>query len=195
MKRIVTLLAVLAFTALVTISTFAQTNTAPVEKPSTNTPQSVLGQVTTAAKQTVATNINQVMVEILNGVHGAGSEAYHFSKQEIGQGYDYLKSQAPDTVREFLLWQAAKNGFWILFWGASAAVVFFLARKVRLYADKEDDTDARIFMWILRLIACVTIFVSVATYGLNTVKVVVAPRVFIVQYVIDVFQGNGGEYK
>ena len=186
------LLLLFIFFTVLALSARAATDTAAT--PATNV-QSVLGQVTATAKQTVTTNINQVMVEILSGVKDASGEMYHFSKQEIGQGYDYLKSQAPDTIKEFLLWQATKNIFYIVLWCSIAAVIFFFARKFRLYGQKEEDTDALVFMWILRIVACVMIFGAVASYGLNVAKVAVAPRVFIIQYVIDVCQGHGAEYK
>src|SRR6185503_19457189 len=72
--------------------------------------------VITTAKETIATNINQVMIEILSGVKNASGDIYKFSKQEIGQGYDFLKQQAPQVVAEFLKWKLVEAIIWTIIW-------------------------------------------------------------------------------
>lgn len=154
--------------------------------------KSTIAEIATGTKQTVATNINQVMVEILSGVKNASGEIYNFSKQEIGQAYDYLKENAKGVVHEFLLWQGVKAGVWIFVWTFVACLLFYFARQLKLYATKSGRywSDATGFKWIFRVVACVILVITLGVNGMTIAKICVAPRVYIIQYVLDVAQGN-----
>lgn len=160
--------------------------------------KSVLAEAATGAKQAVATNINQVMVEMLSGVKNASGEMYHFSKQEIGGAYDYLKAQAPQVVTEFLYWQVAKAIVWICIWVAVACLLIYIGRIFKGVAAKapsymQDDYSG--FKWAFRLIACVMLIVTLGINGMVIAKIKVAPRVYIIEYVMDVYNGHGEDYK
>jgi len=159
--------------------------------------KSVIAEVAQSTKQNVATNINQVMVEILSGVKNAGGEMYKFSKQEIGQAYDMMKKEVPKVVTEFLMWQVAKAGVWIFIGVFVACLLFFFARKLNQYAEKDGyySSDAIGFKWILRVIACILLVVTLEVQGMTIAKICVAPRVYIIEYVMDVAQGNAQQYR
>jgi len=178
MKTLYSFLAlVLALLALSTVSTFAQTNATP--------------DVATTVKQTVSTNINQVMVEILSGVKDASGEAYKFSKKELGQGYDFLKKEAPQVLEEFLKWQVAKSIIYIIIAFAVACILYYVTVRIGRYADGSyGDETLHALKWMVRL-AAIAMFIAVTTkHGMTVTKIAVAPRVYIIQYVMDVASGK-----
>lgn len=147
-----------------------------------------------AAKQTVATNINEVMVQMLSGVKDASGEIYRFSKQEVAHGYDFIKDQAPQVVKEFLLWKIAESCVWLVVWITLACVFFFFARKLSLAAptmsDEVNRDAATAGKWAGRIVACGIIIVAVGVHAMTITKCVVAPRVYIIEYVVDLCKGQ-----
>lgn len=159
---------------------------------------SALKAVVTNAKQVVATNASQVMVEILTGVKNAGGEVYNFSKDQLSKGYDFLKEQAPQVVREFLAWQIAKSIVWICVWGSVACLLFYFARQFKLRAPNagnyKDDYNG--FKWLFRVVACITLIITLGINGMVIAKIAIAPRVYIIEYVVDAIHGNSlQDYK
>lgn len=181
MKRYSILTALLVF---ITFGAFAQTNVPTVE------------QVKQAAVEVVHTNINQVLVEILSGVKGAGSEIYGASKEAIHKSVDFVSEEAPQVVQQFIIWRMFKAITWIIIWILSASFLLFFANKLRLYQPKASDRTSygdpserqvtTIFKWILSVLACITILLGVGTNAFEVVKIKVAPKFYILEYVIDV---------
>lgn len=155
--------------------------------------RSALVETKESVKQAVSTNINQVMIEMLTGVKNASGEIYKFSKQEIGQGYDFLKAQAPEVVKEFLAWQIAHAIVWIFILGSLACLLFYFARQFKIHAGEKttyNKDDCNITKWIFRVIACIILVISIGYNSLTIAKIVVAPRVFIIEYVVELCKSN-----
>lgn len=140
------------------------------------------------AKQAVATNVNQVMLEMLTGVKNASGDIYNFSKQELGQGYDFVKQQAPEVVKEFIRWQIAEACVWILSFSGLAGVMFYFARQLKLSAANGSSSyrgDKTAGKWVMRIVASLMLIITLGVNGMHIAKCVVAPRVFIIEYVVD----------
>jgi hypothetical protein len=139
------------------------------------------------AKQVVATNVNQVMLEMLTGVKNASGEIYSFSKQELGNGYDFVKKQAPEVVHEFIVWNIAEACVWILVWSGVAGILFFFARQMKLSAVRGGtySGDKTAGKWVCRIVACLILVVTFGVNSMTIAKCSLAPRVFIIEYVVD----------
>lgn len=186
MKTLRSFLAVvLALLALFTTSAFAQTNAVGT------TNQTVLADVAATAKQAVSTNINQVMIEILSGVKNASGEAYRFTKGELGQGYDFLKKEAPQVLEEFLKWQVAKGVIYILLGFTVCIVLYIVSIGIDKYAKSTYVDDLMLSLkWFVRLVGIAVLLIVLTNQGLTITKIVIAPRVYIIQYVMDVASGK-----
>jgi len=149
--------------------------------------------VTSTAKQIVATNINQVMVEILSGVKNASGEMYKFSKQEVGQAYDFLKDQAPQVIQEFIVWKMAEAIVWAAIFGSVGGLLFYFARQLKLRAKDTSSyyrDDYNITKWVMRVVACILLVISLGVCGMRITQIAVAPRVFIIEYVVATINGK-----
>lgn len=170
---------------------FAQTKT--------NQP-TVLEQVKATTQQTVATNLNEVIIDILRGVHTAGGEIYQASKTAITKSVDFTMEQAPLVVKEFLTWKAVQASIWIAVWGTVALCLFYAGRcfKKAQQSDKLPDSDyyhfdksnAGLLKWLCRGAATATLIITLGINGMIIAKIAVAPRVYLIEYVVDAIQGH-----
>lgn len=160
------------------LSALAQTNTSPASQ--------------TTLEKVGGTNLQDVVVDILRGAKGAGSEDYAASKQAITKAVDFTMEQAPLVVKEFLRWQVARSIFLLLIWAGITTIPFYVSRRILKYrnddsqshtqTDKEFLTCAK---WAFGLIASLILFLNVGYNGMRITKVCVAPRVFLIEYVVD----------
>ena len=149
----------------------------------------VLEQAKNTAKQTVSTNLNEAIVDILRGVKGAGGEIYAASKSAITKSIDFTMEQAPLVVKEFLHWKMAEAIIWMVSVIISAIVAFYFAHRIHKWA-LEYDEDLIMVSWFIRAIACATIIAAIGTNGMTITKIAVAPRVYLIEYVVDSIHGN-----
>ncbi len=182
MKKYITLLALLM---AVVINTNAQTN--------------VLAEAKENAKVMVATNINQVMVEILTGVKVASGEVYSASKMAIGQAYDFVKKETPQVIVEFLRWKLVECCIWMGVWGSFSLALVLFAWKLSSWrkkaslstrSDAEIAEFATIWKWIFRAAAILLLIINLGYNGMTMGKIISAPRVYIIEYVVDAINGQ-----
>jgi hypothetical protein len=110
--------------------------------PATNNP-SLLEQAKTTAHTIVATNLNEVVISMLQGVKTASGEIYDASKTAIIKSVDFASEQAPLVVKEFLHWKMAQAVIYAIIWIIPSLAFFWFARKARLLAksDKIPEND------------------------------------------------------
>ena len=141
----------------------------------------------------VSTNVNQVLVEILSGVKGASGEIYSFSKQELGKAYDAVKEQAPQVITEFLRWRMFRSIVYIAIALSAFLVCMYIASRMKKYrfTESADDNFGRDIgivtagYWVLRLGSLFALFIVSVPNLLIITQILVAPRVYIIEYVID----------
>lgn len=158
-----------------------------------------------ATKQMVATNANQIMVEILTGVKTEGGKIYAGTKEALGQAYEAVKRETPEVVREFLVWRAIHHGVWMALFVALASIAIYWSRRFKklaadcppetrgtgYYADTVDDHGKSIFLvwrYVLVAVASLILLLGVTTNLYPMLKIYVAPRVYILEYVVDTVQ-------
>jgi len=171
-----------------TVPVFAQTNT-----PTT------LEQVKNTATAVVSTNLNQVLIEMLSGVKDASGEIYGASKQAIHKSVDFIAEQAPDVIKQFLMWRLFRALTWASIFTFIAGVCLFFSYKLKKYqskastesyGDPSEHQVTTLFKWILAVVACLFITFGVGANAFEIVKIKVAPKVYIIEYVIDTIQGH-----
>lgn len=179
MKTLALLLVVLSL-VITTTPIYASTN------------PTVLEGVTAAAKQTIATNVNQVMVQILTGVKDASGEIYGVSKVAVAQSYDYVKKETPEVIKEFLLWKLVESSIYAAGWTAVACLLFLfssiLAKHIPGFEYDENIAAGKFFRWFMVVAASLIIVTSLSMNGMTIGKILVAPRVYIIEYVVDTIQ-------
>lgn len=140
--------------------------------------------------------VNAAVIDILHGVKTASSDIYNASKTAITKSVDFTMEQAPLVVNEFLHWKFAEATVWLLFWVILACVFFGLSRTFNLQTkegsklpDKDkhtyDKTDAAGWKWACRFIAFALLLIGLTTQGLVMTKIAVAPRVYVIEYVVS----------
>lgn len=133
--------------------------------------------------------INNVLIDILKGAKDAGSEIYGASKTGIVKAVDFAQEQAPLVVQEFLSWKFANAFIWTIVAAISIITLLVVAYKCKNWLNKEEYIDDEAFPFII-MVACLFVSIAVAFEGLvpsieQMVKVKVAPRVFIIEWVSD----------
>lgn len=148
---------------------------------------------TNAEAPPAATNLNQVMIEILSSGHAVGSEIYQASKSAIKKSVDFATEQAPDVVRQFLHWKLAEALIWLAMWVAMAALCFWLAYRLKAWAIKNPhDSDCGGAVggrWVLIVAGAGTLIISIGMQGIAIAQITIAPKVYIIEYVVGLAGG------
>lgn len=142
--------------------------------------------------------INTVLIDILKGAKDASSEIYGASKAGIVKAVDFAQEQAPMVVQEFLTWKFAHSVIWTIVGVIAliALVVAFLKFK-KLARDSDSGGD---IIGFFGMVGCVIAFLCVCGSNVipnveQMVKVKVAPRVYIIEWVSDQVQGKNNRYR
>lgn len=132
--------------------------------------------------------INNVLVDILKGAKDAGHEIYGASKTGIVKAVDFAQEQAPLVVQEFLTWKFSQSVIYTIVALISIGVLGWIFTRARKWASENND-GSEIFGWfgmVGSLIAILSVVFSTLIPNVEQmVKVKVAPRVFIIEWVSD----------
>lgn len=151
------------------------------------------------AQATVSTNLNQVLIEMLSGVKDAGKEIYGASKDAIHKSVDFVSEQAPDVVKQFLVWkcfEALLNSIGFFFGGL---IVLYVSYKCftkfvdNMYGD--DKMFAYAAGFVTLLIATLLLVGGVGHSVKTMVKIKVAPKVYLIEYVVDTVQRHNAQHQ
>jgi len=166
--------------------------------PATNNP-SLLEQAKTTAHTIVATNLNEVVTSMLQGVKTASGEIYDASKTAIIKSVDFASEQAPLVVKEFLHWKMAQAVIYAIIWIIPSLAFFWFARKARLLAKSDkipendkyttDKGDLAGWKWFFRIVGIILLMINLSINGMTITQILVAPRVYLIEYVVNSIQG------
>jgi hypothetical protein len=164
---------------------------------------SITNSTLAEVKQTAITNLNQVVIEVLQSGRAAGSEIYAASKEAIIQSVDFVKSQAPEVFREFILWHLGTAILWFLIVGCSSIFLLFASHvanrrsKDPSLPDQHDTfvckNDFTLIKWVLRTVAFVVLMANLGINGTQIVKISVAPRIYLIEYVVNTIQSSSNQ--
>lgn len=154
----------------------------------------------------VATNANQVLVEILSGIRAESGKIYGTTKRALAEAYDTVRKETPEVVREFLRWKIIHNTIWMGVFIVVCSVLYYWARKFKFLADTcpapFDGRDSfgnpckidhgKLFYQSLHYagigVVTILLLLAVATNLYEIAKIWSAPRVYIIEYVFDTVQ-------
>lgn len=120
------------------------------------------------------TNLTQILIETINQ-----------TKTVIGQGADFAKEQIPLVVNEFLLWNFWSDiGIMILLF-ISAFIFFKVCKWAINKVNLSRDEEPWILLAILAGIGIIPCLIGAFVHGFDAMKIKVAPRVYIIEYVHD----------
>ena len=101
----------------------------------------------------------------------------------IRQGAEFVKEQAPLFIQEYLTFKTYLLLFWesVLFMLLVSSITYGLRCRKRL---DDDDDDFYGTMMIICGAVCIVSFVGFVCCGEELIKILVAPRVFIVDHLL-----------
>lgn len=130
--------------------------------------------------------LNTVLVDILKGAKDASSEIYGASKTGIVKAVDFAQEQAPLVVQEFLAWKFAEA---IISCICGIVVVTLIGYFVKKCFGKQwlEESGGSSVMGgaIGTLVALIVSYNVIVVSVKELVKVKVAPRVFIIEWVTE----------
>ena len=133
--------------------------------------------------------INSVLVDILKGAKDASSEIYGASKTGIVKAVDFAQEQAPLVVQEFLMWKFAQSVILVIFGVIALGVLGYLFKKcVDWFRESQGLSMIPGFVCVLIivLVCCMNVVPNIE----QMVKVKVAPRVFMIEWVSSQVTGK-----
>ena len=143
----------------------------------------------------VKATINDAVIDILHGAKTASGEIYQASKTAITKAVDFTIEQAPLVVKEFIHWKLAEAIIYALAWAIPAFILLYIARVFKKRSEsadvpkedrfKTDQNDYSILKWCFRVAALIMLTINLTTHGLTITKICVAPRVYLIEYVVS----------
>ena len=130
--------------------------------------------------------VNTILIDVLKGVKETGSELYAAGKAGVAQAVDFALQQAPLVVQEFLSWKMSEAIINLIFFGTASIIAFcvfiFLIKKAKKYIAS-DAIVAIFFGTAGTLIVLIALLGSIKKEIQTIVKIKLAPRVYIIEYV------------
>ena len=150
------------------------------------------------------TNYNAVVIDILSGVRNAGSEIYAASKDAIHKSVDFVVAQAPDVVAQFLKWKLCEAIIHFFILALIGCIFFYLAYRCYVYTKTASKTDGYrdvmdsfsigvLWKWIFSGLAAIIMLISIGTTFPTIVKIAIAPKVYVLEYVVDLAKTATGQ--
>lgn len=152
---------------------------------------------TQVAQTTIQTNLNQAMIEILSGVKVASGEIYTASKEAITKSITFVEKETPDVLHQFILLHIMENLVFYVVWLIVPIVFWVAANKISKYrvSNKEhwyDDDILGNYMvqWILIVVGFFVLMVNTCNYGLDALKIYIAPKVYILEHIVNMINNH-----
>ena len=133
--------------------------------------------------------VNSVLIDILKGAKDAGSEIYGASKTGIVKAVEFAQEQSPMVVQEFLMWKFAQSVIWVIIGVIALGVLSYLFKKcVDWFSESEGVSiiPGSFFVLMIVLVCWKTVVPNIE----QMVKVKVAPRVFMIEWVSSQVTGK-----
>jgi hypothetical protein len=176
----------LIFNAVSQDNVASPNNTSTIEVTATNT-----------TPATLQATLNDVVIDILRGAKSASSEVYQASKAAVVASVDFAKKQVPDVVEQFLNWKLSERLIYIVGWAGVAGLIFYISKSISSHLKKYEENmfpvDAKIafsIKWITRIISISIIILSIWINGMVIAKITIAPKVYLIEYVVDTINAN-----
>jgi len=134
--------------------------------------------------------VNSILIDVLKGVKDASSEMYATSKVGLAKAVDFAVEQAPIVVQEFLSWKMGEAIFNVIAYTIAAIVLFsvlrFLLKKIKeadMNSSPEEIVPIGLGFLFCSVVFCLIIFTQLKPNIETIIKIKLAPRVYILEYV------------
>ncbi len=134
--------------------------------------------------------VNSILIDVLKGVKDAGSEMYATSKVGLAKAVDFAVEQAPIVVQEFLSWKMGEAIFNVVAYTIATIVLFFVLRfllkKIKeadMNCSPEEIVPIGLGFLFCSAVFCLIIFTQLKPNIETIIKIKLAPRVYILEYV------------
>ena len=133
--------------------------------------------------------VNSILIDVLKGVKDAGSEMYATSKVGLAKAVDFAVEQAPIVVQEFLSWKMGEAIFNVVLYTIATIILFCIARFL---FKKIKNTDINypeeivplgLGLMFSAVMFCLITFLHIKPNIETIIKIKLAPRVYILEYV------------
>jgi uncharacterized membrane protein len=139
---------------------------------------------------------NAVLVDMLRGVKTASGEVFAASKTMIVKAIDFAQDQAPLVVQEFLKWKMCESIIYLIVGIFAIGISGFFIKKILASRTETkenysiDGNPCVIGSVVLSIVSAIVFFAVVVPNTLRIVKITVAPRVYLIEYASDLYNGN-----
>jgi hypothetical protein len=134
--------------------------------------------------------VNSILIDVLKGVKDAGSEMYATSKVGLAKAVDFAVEQAPIVVQEFLSWKMGEAIFNVIAYSIATIVLFFVLRfllkkikKIDMNYGPEEIVPIGLSFLFSLFVFCFITFFQLKPNIETIIKIKLAPRVYILEYV------------
>jgi hypothetical protein len=101
------------------------------------------------------------------------------TKEGIAKGVDFAIQQSPDLVNQLLRWNLVSNISWFVIFLGLDCVLGYVDYRFITYPI---DSDGKFFgSTLISILIIVFSFIAV-NFALDAVKILVAPKIFLVEY-------------
>lgn len=128
------------------------------------------------------------------------SEILEFVKESAQSAAGFAKEQVPIFIEEILTYYAFFHGMSVLLLIGLSWLIFYLGNRVRV-ANKDEDSEYGLlsysseptmgFWSIPMYIVSLAMIVSAFFHIIDFVKVMVAPRLYLLEYASEIINGGG----
>jgi len=141
--------------------------------------------------------INTVLIDILKGAKDASGEIYGASKAGIIKAVDFAQEQAPLVVQEFLAWRFSQAIIYLVVGVIALIALAYLVGKCFSKDWSKETAGGSVFMGILfGGIFCAFLMFGCIIPNVETiVKVKVAPRVYVIEWVADQVSNKNNNHR
>lgn len=143
---------------------------------------------------TTKETFNSVMVDILSGVKTASGEIYGATKGAIRTSVDFVAKETPEVITQFIKWHLLRACIWAAGFLGLGGFLLYLSRRCRIFHEKDihNENDGLFIVGrIMTILAAIPILFFGAGGEIMTItKITVAPKVYIIEYVVDTVQGG-----
>ena len=133
--------------------------------------------------------VNSILIDVLKGAKDASAEMYATSKVGLAKAVDFAVEQAPIVVQEFLSWKMGEAIFNVVLYTIATIILFCIARflfkkiKDTFINYPEEIVPLSLGLMFSAAMFCLITFLHIKPNIETIIKIKLAPRVYILEYV------------
>jgi hypothetical protein len=184
--------------ALLCIAATSTLRAESVIKPITDKVTAVAASVneTVASATNAVSSVNDAVASILMSGKAVGSEIYGASKIAITDSINFVSAQAPDIIKQFMLWRVIEASFYALGFLIFAIIIWYLGYRLRKDAGVreayEDPSKSffRFLGWVFIFAGFLPLVLGTGSWLMDIAKIYFVPKIYLIDYVLTLVKHN-----